>query len=146
MEYNMTKVVINRCHGGFGLSKEACQRYWDIKGKQVWIEDDDRYKSMGISTVWLVPAEDRVVESTNRATISIEERRAFNEKYASQTWYERDVERDDPVLVQVVEELGEKADGKYACLGIVEIPDDVKWQISEYDGLEWVAEKHRIWV
>ncbi len=25
------------------------------------------------------------------------------------------------------------------------IPDDVKWQIEEYDGLEWIAEKHRTW-
>ncbi len=142
----MRKIVINRCHGGFSLSKEACQRYWDIKGQRVWIEDDTQFKSLGIFTVWLVPAEDRVVESTNRATISIEERRAFNEKYASQTWYDRDVERDDPVLVQVVEELGEKADGRHAGLGIVEIPNDVEWVIDEYDGLEWVAEKHRTWI
>ena len=27
----------------------------------------------------------------------------------------------------------------------VEIPDDVEWQIEEYDGSEWIAEKHRIW-
>ena len=141
----MRKIVINRCHGGFGLSKEACQRYWDIKGQQVWIEDDTQYKSMGVFTVWLVPVEKRIVESTNRATISIEERRAFNEEYASQTWYNRDIERDDPILVQVVEELGKKADGQYACLGIAEIPDDVEWVIDEYDGLEWVAEKHRTW-
>ena len=28
---------------------------------------------------------------------------------------------------------------------IVEIPADVEWQIQEYDGMEWVAEKHRTW-
>jgi len=27
----------------------------------------------------------------------------------------------------------------------VEIPDDVKWHIHEYDGLEHVAEDHRTW-
>ena len=37
----MTKVVYNACYGGFGLSKEACQRYWDIRDQQVWIEEVD---------------------------------------------------------------------------------------------------------
>ena len=27
----------------------------------------------------------------------------------------------------------------------VSIPDDVEWQIEEYDGMEWVAEAHRTW-
>lgn len=26
-----------------------------------------------------------------------------------------------------------------------EVPDDVQWQIEEYDGREWVAETHRTW-
>jgi hypothetical protein len=57
----------------------------------------------------------------------------------------RDLHRDDPILIQVVEELGEKADGKCARLTIVEIPDDVEWVIEEYDGNETVAEAHRTW-
>jgi hypothetical protein len=28
---------------------------------------------------------------------------------------------------------------------VVEIPDGIEWSIQEYDGLEWVAEKHRTW-
>jgi hypothetical protein len=28
---------------------------------------------------------------------------------------------------------------------VIEIPDDVEWEVEEYDGLEWVAEKHRTW-
>lgn len=57
----------------------------------------------------------------------------------------RDVRRDDPLLVEAVEALGEAADGSMASLTVVEIPDDVKWQIEEYDGMEWVAETHRTW-
>jgi hypothetical protein len=56
--------------------------------------------------------------------------------------------RADPMLVQVVEEMGEGASGMCANLTVVEIPDDVgleNLEISEYDGIEHVAEKHRTW-
>ena len=57
------------------------------------------------------------------------------------------LDRDDPILVEVVRMLGEDANGPYSFLKIVEIPDDVgeNWYIEEYDGLEWVAEIHRTW-
>lgn len=55
------------------------------------------------------------------------------------------IARDDPVLVAVVRELGKKANGRFASLKIVEVPYGVDWTIEEYDGVEWVAEKHRIW-
>jgi len=55
------------------------------------------------------------------------------------------IERNDPSLVEVVNELGPKANGPLARLVIVEVPDDVAWDIEEYDGIEWVAEKHRTW-
>jgi len=49
-------------------------------------------------------------------------------------------------LVSIVEEMGSKnASGNFAQLKIVEIPDDVEWQIEEYDGRERVAEAHRTW-
>jgi len=48
-------------------------------------------------------------------------------------------------LVRVIEELGDDANGRFSELKLVNIPDEVEWQIEEYDGLEWVAEKHRIW-
>jgi hypothetical protein len=60
-------------------------------------------------------------------------------------WWYVDIERDDPYLVQIVREMGASANGKYATLKIVEIPGDVDWEIAEYDGNEWVAEKHRTW-
>ena len=53
--------------------------------------------------------------------------------------------RDDPQLVQVVKELGQKANGTVADLRIVQIPDDVEWTVEEYDGNEWIAEAHRTW-
>jgi hypothetical protein len=53
--------------------------------------------------------------------------------------------RDDADLVKVVKDLGTKANGMCAKLKIVKIPDDVKWTIEDYDGLEHVAEEHRMW-
>jgi hypothetical protein len=60
-------------------------------------------------------------------------------------WYDRDVPRDDPYLVKIVTDMGMAANGAHANLKIVEVPGDVEWQIEEYDGNEWVAEKHRTW-
>ncbi|MEI8135671.1 MAG: hypothetical protein WCH46_11480 [bacterium] len=56
-----------------------------------------------------------------------------------------DICRDDPALVQVVEELGEKSHDRYSELRVVEIPDRISWIVLEYDGLEHVAEQHRTW-
>ena len=55
------------------------------------------------------------------------------------------IERNDPVLVSVVLKLGESADGSCAKLKIVVIPDDVNWEIKDYDGMETIEEKHRSW-
>jgi hypothetical protein len=60
-------------------------------------------------------------------------------------FYDRDIPRDDPYLVQIIQRLGMGANGPHSNLKIVEIPADVDWIISEYDGAEWVAEKHRTW-
>lgn len=57
-----------------------------------------------------------------------------------------DIARNDPKLVECVEKLREEANGAYAELKVVEIPDDVNWEIGEYDGLEWVEEVHRRWM
>jgi hypothetical protein len=59
--------------------------------------------------------------------------------------YDRDISRDDPYLIQVVKEFNGEVDGEYAKLKIVEIPDDVEWDIEEYDGVEHIVEKHRKW-
>lgn len=56
-----------------------------------------------------------------------------------------DIERNDPDLVAVVEELGDRACGSWSRLKVVEIPDDVKWYIRDYDGNETVVEQSRCW-
>ena len=53
------------------------------------------------------------------------------------------IERTDPNLVEAVETC--KFDEYLYRLMVIEIPDDVKWHIADYDGMEWVAEDHREW-
>ena len=59
--------------------------------------------------------------------------------------YSFELDRTDPILIQVVEALGAEADGRFAKLRIIEIPDDIEWEITEYDGSESVEEVHRKW-
>ena len=143
------KVVINDCHGGFGLSRETVERYLELKGIKVYPEPDGfGSREFGITKYWLVePGEQRVADVTAKqwSEMTLEERQTYNERYSTQVFYERDVDRGDPFLVQAIEELGESADGRFAKLKIVDVPDDVEWYVEEYDGLEWVAEKHRTW-
>ena len=75
-----------------------------------------------------------------------EEGLAMYNKLASKTFkYTDSIPRNCPHLVEVLMTLGTGADTVYARLKIVEVPDDVKWCISEYDGKEWVSEVHRTW-
>ena len=60
-------------------------------------------------------------------------------------WSYYDIERNNQYLVRVVEELADDANGRFAELKVVDIPDEVEWQLEEYDGKEWIAEKHRTW-
>ena len=118
------KIVINRCFGGFGLSDQAFEMLMDRKGieweripsAQTWASTFDYYEKGHLGD---------------------------DDHYL---WY-RDMteDRSDADLVQIVEELGEKANSRFSDLKIVEIPDDVEWYVAEYDGCEHVAEKHRTW-
>jgi hypothetical protein len=55
------------------------------------------------------------------------------------------IPRDDEKLVQVVEELGAEANGHCAELKIVEIPNEVHWEIEKVGEVEHVSEVHRMW-
>ncbi|HEV8448630.1 MAG TPA: hypothetical protein VGQ44_17490 [Gemmatimonadaceae bacterium] len=130
-----TKVVINKCFGGFGLSNEAERRligcghiklmepkeYYDARPdwEQRFAEDQERDS-------WLLSI--NVVDGK----IVIDE-------------HSRDESRACPRLVAVVEELGAAASSWAAKLAVVEVPDGVEWSIHYYDGLEHVEEVHRTW-
>jgi len=138
------KIVINNCHGGFGLSHKAIVRYLELQGKKVWIEEDEDWE--GSFNYWLVPKEERLINrESDFWSMADDEKKSYNETWREQNFNYREIARDDALLIQVVEELGSDANSRYSELKIVEIPDDVAWQIDEYDGAEWVAEQHRTW-
>ena len=53
--------------------------------------------------------------------------------------YQLDSNRADPILAQVVEELGKKANTRFSDLMIRELPAGTKYRIDEYDGNEAVV-------
>ena len=108
------KIVINKCYGGYGLSSEAIELY--LTKKNIPIEINASH-STGYNKYYIV-----------------EDNYTFNE------WY---IRRHDPILVEVVEELGEKSWGTNAELKVIEIPDNCHYQIDEYDGMESYPE---IWI
>jgi len=140
---NMPKIVVNSCYGGFGISEAGMLRYAELKGITLWPETN-QFRMM---TYYTVPPELRVQQLSPEEwhAASTEERMARNDAYSNQTMHCSDIDRDDPALVQVVEELGAAAADQFAELRIADVPDDVKWCIDEYDGQEWVAEVHRKW-
>jgi hypothetical protein len=114
------KVVINHCYGGFGLSDEAYE--WLLAHGWKSTEDGNCRDE---KTLYKKPKGDQY----------------FGKYYKCGD----DFNRADPDLVACVEALGEKANGRFSVLKVVEIPDDVQWEISDYDGMECVDEKHRSW-
>ena len=145
----MKKIVVNRCYGGFELSFNAVKRYAELKGikafpyvqsKSKWREGEDEYK--------LAHNESEVINTPLHLAywLLTDCGEILNDFPKESKWLnERDIPRDDTCLVKVVEELREKANGDCAELEITTIPDDVEWEIEEYDGREWVSERHRTW-
>lgn len=141
----MQKIVINSCYGGFGLSPVATKEYLKLKGKECFFYVDDF--SNGYTKNLKVKVNISKITSLFFHTYIKDSGDSFikcpSDKYY---FWDKDIKRDDPDLIKVIKKLGsKKASGQCAELTIVEIPDDVGWEIKEYDGFEHVAEKHRAW-
>ena len=134
----MKKIVINNDFGGFGLSHAATMRYAELKGIKLYPFVAEGY---GISPLKIYEPE---VDPEWKLIFYYTSPNAKDDEDA-EGFYDRNLARDDPLLIQVVEEMKEKASGRHAHLKIVEIPDNVDWEIEEYDGAEWVSEKHQTW-
>jgi hypothetical protein len=105
----MAKVVYNACFGGFSLSNEAMDRMVELGYD---LKPNPKYNSN---------AKSKYGDSS--------------QKY--ECWGYVYCPRHHPILVQVVEELGEKANGMCANLQIEEV--DGLYKIEDYDGNETVV-------
>lgn len=155
----MKKIVINACFGGFSLSMQGVKRWAEIKGIPCHFfyqpDFDGPYvpcavgSDLPLDLFWAFktpnPNQDLPKQGEDWHGLSLEDRQESNRKFSEMQISCCDIPRDDSALVQVVEEMGEAANGRCAKLEIVEIPDDVDWEIAEYDGNEHIAEKHRTW-
>jgi hypothetical protein len=70
----------------------------------------------------------------------------YNELSPTKAVYGFDIKRNDPFLIQAIEEIGLDASGTiHSELKIVDIPNDVAWYVDDYDGMETIRESHRTW-
>lgn len=144
----MQRIVVNRCYGGFGLSLKAQEEYLKSIGKEAHFYITSKYKHRdGVEEhKKFDPDNDEMPLITHVLTKDFGE--TFGEYGKEQNdnyFYDDEIKRDDPKLIEIVERLGTEADGNFAKLSIVEIPDGVKWVIDSYDGMESVEEAHRSW-
>lgn len=138
------KIAINSEHGVFGLSPAAIKLYCNKAGISCYffninfVNKDEKYNTI------LEPTENPVGILRWRAfTVPNPSEQKDPYKYHFNDSFVDD--RINKHLIETIEELGEKANGSFAKLKVVEVPDDIKWHIEEYDGKEWVAEDHRTW-
>jgi hypothetical protein len=131
----MAKIVYNACFGGFSLSHEAIMRYAEIKGITLYVQED-----LFINNYYLCPVEEfeRIHAEDYAKPETAPDR--FDASSALYFYYS-DIERNDPALVQVVEELGNLANGNSSRLEIEELPAGTLYRIDEYDGRETVETK-----
>lgn len=117
-----TKIVISRCYGGFGLSEAGMRRYAEIKGLPFYVWQDPKYKSSMFKQYF-------TADPSGMKKID-------NEFYDKYSLYDKDIDRTDLALVQVVEEMGDKANGMCAKLEVRALPKGTLYRIDEYDGME----------
>lgn len=113
------QVLVNKCYGGFGISRDAELLYLERAKIDYLFRDRDSRND---------------TERWGQAIV-----------VNGQEWNSRMLPRDDVDLIAVVQELGELAWGEHAELTVIEIPATIEWEINEYDGREWVAQTHKRW-
>ena len=131
------KVAINVCYGGFDLSHAAIMRYAELKGITLYAYTNkpDNYKEYK-----------EFEAGDNEFCIHYTTEPMVDGDFVDKSYFSTyDLKRTDEHVIQVIEELGEKANGNHANIEIIEIPDDLDYTIEEYDGIEHIAEAHQTW-
>jgi hypothetical protein len=122
------KVVVNKCYGGFSLSNAAVERCVEL-GMKMTALDENGFAVDKEADFYVMRGS--LVKSQKYAALS-SDRNEF---------------RANPAVVQTVEELGDKANGVFAKLKVIDIPfySMLGWHVDEYDGMEKIVENHSSW-
>lgn len=137
----MKKVILNKDYGGFGISKIGYELYARKMGLNLYMYETDFkgkdcfYKKTHNDALF---TQYFTKDFGDNANIS-------KEDYKDYSLNLDESHREDPILIEVVEELKEKANGKYSKLRIVEIPDDLDYVIDNYDGIETLHQRVQEW-
>lgn len=141
------KVVLNRCFGGFGLSPLAIKKYAEYSGQEVYFYEQSKYRNRDHFDEWRKLTEDDELARASFITCNDCGTSFRRLPTAIRMFNSSDLKRNDEILVRVVEELGTKANGTYASLQVIEIPDETfdDSYIDDYDGVETIHENHKYW-
>ena len=152
----MKKIVVNKCFGGYSLSPKAIKRMAELNGKECYffkggigdrnyeeikIENISNQSTLFFTAFTVRDPKNHLFEGRDKDGSY----KSSNESYDKISLPSRPENRSNPILIKVVEELGDEANGSCAELEIVEIPEDVEYEIDEYDGIESIHEVHRSW-
>lgn len=136
------KVILNKCYGGFDVSREAYELYAKKKGIEIFtyklecVNDKPIYRKTDTGSSIFT------ITFTKDFGDCIELSDDNSEKYYLEL---RSSHREDPVLIEVVEELGKRANSPFSKLVVVDIPDGMEYEIDDYDGVETLHEKVKKW-
>jgi len=159
-EFKTKRVVVNRCYGAFCLSVKAQLEYAKRAGFHLWVYKEARNCGIPNTNANLyieVPLdkipppgsmEDDFILLTKQPLPKWGDTEFhYNPRFPDTVdiFYDTALSRDDPILVEVVKDLGEEANGFGSKLEIIEIPEDVDYEIYDWDGFESVHEVHRVW-
>lgn len=138
------KVVINECFGGFGLSVAAYEKLIEYGVPvQPYVEQTRDPLTHRFNAT-----------SNNEGEVIFDRTLTPRDSFCDKThirvmgrywdcWTRGS--RTHPLIIKVVEELGAEANGDFAKLKVVTIPDDVEYTIEDYDGNEHIAEVYQTW-
>lgn len=99
------KIVINSCYGGFSLSPKGERRYLELKGLSPYFYRQTAYKFNDGKTEFIrIDHIDDVPDIFFYCT-TYDQGKTLPD-YPKDIFHSRNLKRSDPILVQVVEELG----------------------------------------
>ena len=129
------KILINSCYGGFSLSPKGERRYLELKGFNPYFYRQTAYKfNDGKTEFTRIDHIDDVPDLFFYCT-TYDQGKTLPD-FPKDIFHSRNLKRSDPILIQVVEELGAESFGKCARLEVVDIDKGRWFKIDEYDGCE----------